>query len=216
MIENKGYNMFITSEQLKKIAPIKEDKIDLFLEPLNDAMTQYEINTKNRIAAFLAQVLVESSNFETMQENLYYTTPKRLQQVWPRAFPTIEIAQQYLRNPEKLANRVYSGTYNKFLGNGDEASGDGWKFSGKGLIQLTGRYNFAQASKEMNIDFVSNPNLLLDPKYACLTAAYFFKSKGCNKLADMGLFEQVTGRINAAKLHLEERTKLYKKGLEVL
>lgn len=208
--------MLITSEQLKKIAPVKQDKVELFLEPLNDAMAQYEINTKNRIAAFLAQVLIESSNFEKLQENLYYTTANRLQVVWPRAFPTIELAQQYLRNPEKLANRVYSGTYNKFLGNGDEASGDGWRFSGKGLIQLTGRYNFAQASKELNIDFVNNPNLLLEPKYACITAAYFFKSKGCNKLADMGLFEQVTGRINAAKLHLAERTKLYKKGLEVL
>jgi len=216
MIENKGYNMLITSEQLKKIASIKQDKIDLFLEPLNKAMAQYEINTKNRIAAFIAQVLVESSNFETMQENLYYTTASRLQVVWPRAFPDLKIAQQYLRNPEKLANRVYSGTYNKFLGNGDESTGDGWKFSGKGLIQLTGKYNFVQASKEMNIDFVGNPNLLLDPQYACLTAAHFFKSKGCNKLADMRLFEQVTGRINAAKLHLEERTKLYKKGLEVL
>lgn len=209
--------MLITSEQLKKIAPtIEQEKIDQFLEPLNNALAQYEINTKNRIAAFIAQILVESSNFEKLQENLYYTTASRLKVVWPRAFPDLAIAQQYLRNPEKLANRVYSGTYNKWLGNGDEKSGDGWKFAGKGLIQLTGRYNFAQASKEMNIDFVSNPNLLLQPEFACLSAAHFFKSKGCNELADKGLFEQLTERVNAAKLHLGERTKFYQRALNVL
>ncbi len=209
--------MSITLDNLISLYPsLDVNRATAFLSDLNAAMEQFEINTVKRASAFLAQILIESDGFKHMQENLYYTTPKRLMQVWPRAFPTLDIAKEYLRNPEKLANRVYSGTYNKWLGNGDEQSGDGWKFSGKGLIQLTGRYNFSQASKELNIDLVNNPNLVLESKYACLTSAWFFKSRGLNELADKGLFDQLTGKVNTAKLHLIERRNIYYKALNIL
>lgn len=210
--------MTLTFEQLQKIAPAaQKENIEKYLPFLVAAMHLFEINTVKRMSAFLGQILVESGCFETIQENLFYTKPERLMAVYgKKCFPTVEIAQQYIKNPQKLANRVYSKSFNKWLGNGDEASGDGWNYAGKGLIQLTGRYNFTQASKAIGVDFIANPELVLQPKYACLTSAWFFKHNGLNELADKNLFDELTERVNNAKLHLEERRAFYKKALQVL
>ena len=136
----------ISAAQLTAFLPALKGP-DAWAGPLNAAMERFEINTPPRVAAFLAQVAHESGELARLVENLNYTAA-RLVAVWPTKFPTVEAAQPYERNPERLANRVYA----KRLGNGDTASGDGWRFRGRGLIQLTGRNHLADDQNDDNDD----------------------------------------------------------------
>lgn len=185
----------------------------LWLDSFNSAMAQFEINTPNRAAAFLAQVAEESGECKRLSENLNYSSA-RLVQVFPREFPTLQIANDYAGSPWKIADRVYADR----LGNGNEASGDGWKFHGRGLIQLTGRANYSECAKGINDSLLlACPDRLLTKTGATLSAAWFFASRGCNTLADTQRFEEITKIVNGpAELGEGTRLAYYEKALQVL
>src|SRR5436190_4449696 len=168
----------ITPAQLTRFLP-QLARVDVWTPALNAAMERFEITTPYRAAAFLAQVAHESGEFSRLTENLSYTAA-RLCAVWPNRFPTIEAAQPYERNPERLANYVYA----KRLGNGDVTTGDGWRFRGRGLIQLTGRGNYRSCGTALTLPLEAEPQRLESPLAAALAAAQFWQSRGLNHLAD--------------------------------
>jgi putative chitinase len=174
---------------------------------LTEAMERFQITTPARCAAFLAQVGHESNDCRTLVEDLSYSAG-RLAAVWPKRFPTIASAEPYARQPEKLANLVYS----RRLGNGDVASGDGWRFRGRGLLQVTGRSNYRAAGAALGIDLETHPEQLEEPLPAALAAANFFASRGCNELADADReddddedFVRITMLINGGRIGLDDR-----------
>ena len=191
---------------------IQELGIDTkWLQPLEDTFAKYDINTPERQAAFIGQCAHESGNFKTLEENLNYK-PEALMRVWPSRFPDLATAMKYAHNPEAIANKVYGGR----MGNGPEETGDGWKYHGRGLIQLTGKENYANCESSIGVDLLSNPNLLNTPEYAALSAGWFWNKKGLNALADAGDFETMTKRINGGTLGLEDRKAKIAKALSVL
>lgn len=192
----------------KKLTKTLEDRLKLFSPAslrfsagIADAIQYADLTTTNRITMFLAQCAHESSGFLRTVENLNYSADGLLATFHNRF--TSEEAKQYARKPEQIANHAYSGT----LGNGDEASGDGWKFRGRGLIQLTCKGNYAACSLAVYGDdrLLSQPQLLEAPSGAAKSAAYFWRANGLNKYADAGDFEGLTGRINRAKHGLDAR-----------
>lgn len=210
----------ITKEQLAAMltTPDAATRAVIWTSPLNDCMRACSITTVPRQSAFLAQVMLESSEFRQLQESLSYS-PQRLRQVWPQRFHTDELAAEYGHNPEKLANNVYANR----MGNGDEASGDGWNYRGRGLIQLTGRENYANFSKAMNSAALHNPDLLQQPAGAALSAGWFWLSKGLNELADLTAgadgdahFVELTKRINGGTNGLQQRREYWLRILKVL
>lgn len=157
--------------------------------------------------------MIESQGFTLLEENLYYTTPSRINAFF-RAVDSDAEASLYVRNPKRLANKVYANRN----GNGDEASGDGWAFRGRGLFQLTGRANYKSASEGVGMGavYLHKPNLVSDPSDACLTAAWYWQSKGCNQLIDAGDFDRTTRMINGpAMLHKHERAEAFHHNLAV-
>ncbi|MEO7494805.1 MAG: glycoside hydrolase family 19 protein [Massilia sp.] len=199
----------ITQQQLRDIlaAPDGDPRPGLWTDALNACMEAGAINTNARQAAFLAQVLLESGELRQLQESLSYSA-QRLRQVWPQRFPTDAAAEACSHNPEKLANKVYASR----MGNGDEASGDGWKYRGRGLIQLTGHENYARFATAMKVDALANPDLLQQPAGAALSAAWFWQSKGLNEVADLTIdkdgdahFIELTRRINGGTNGLLQR-----------
>ena len=182
-----------------------------WLEPLKETFEKYDINTPKRQAAFLGQCMHESAGFKTLTENLNYSA-KGLMATWPRRFPDLNTAMIYERQPEKIANRVYGGR----MGNGPEESGDGWRYRGRGLKQLTGKENYERCGLGLGVDLVSNPDWLLDPKYAALSAGWFWSQNRLNDLADRGDIETMTRRINGGLIGLEERRAAIKKAESVL
>ena len=180
-----------------------------WLDPLTSAFERFEINTPERQAAFIGQCAHESANFKTLQENLNYSA-KGLNATWPSRFPTEEAAQPFHRQPEKIANKVYSGR----MGNLDE--GDGWKFRGRGLIQLTGKDNYRLASDALGVDFVKDPDLVLTKEYAALTAAWFWNKRSLNKEADAKDFTGMTKKINGGTIGLADRVAHINSALNVL
>ena len=181
----------------------------LWLDPLNAAFEKYGMNTPLRQAAFIGQCQHESSNFLHLEENLHYSAVE-LMKTWPSRFPNINVAMQYANNPEKIANKVYEGR----MGNNEE--GDGWAYHGRGLIQLTGRDNYTKCGTALGFDLVSNPELLVQPKYAALSAGWFFNKHGLNALADFQDYESMTMRINGGTVGLEDRIKKINHALSVL
>jgi putative chitinase len=189
---------------------LDELKIDQkWLEPLNNTLDKYEINTNNRIASFIGQCQQESGNFRWLEENLNYSTDS-LMRTWSSRFPTKEIADQYARNPEKIANKVYGGR----MGNTED--GDGWFFRGRGIKQLTGRENYQRCGSGLGIDLLSKPDLLLEPKYACLSAGWFWNKHNLNELADKQDYTTMTKRINGGLIGHEDRVKKIANCLQVL
>lgn len=179
-----------------------------FVDPLNAILPSWDVTGRLRLAAFLAQTMHESARFTKLEENLNYRAA-RIAEIWPRlASRSVELAM----NPKALANAAYS---NK-IGNGDEASGDGWNFRGRGLIQLTGRANYFAASKDSGKDFVANPDYLLTPDGAIASACWFWKKNDLNKFADASNIDAVTKRINPAMAGQYERKKLLEHALTVL
>jgi putative chitinase len=171
------------------IAPAMAAK---FAVPLAHACARFGINTPARISAFVAQCRVESGGFKQLEEGLTYTTAGRIRDVFPSRVPSITVAAQLIRNPEALANRVYSGR----LGNGDEASGDGWRYRGRGLKQLTGRTNYTNAAAALGRPYVEQPDLVAQPDDACLTAAWYWHSAKCNVMADAAQWDLITRAVN--------------------
>lgn len=201
----------LTAAQLAKIFPACKTP-DVWAQALKPAMERYEINTSNRMAAFLAQTGYESSQFNRLVENLNYSTAKRLVWVWPKRFPTEQYALPYVNNPQKLANFVYAGR----LGNGNAASGDGFRYRGRGLIQLTGRSNYQSAAKAMGIDCLNDPDMLLQAPYAALSAAHFWYANGLNAKADddtpdddLEDFREITRVVNGGYTGVNDRLALF-------
>ena len=194
----------MTVEQLHALGI--DDKWDI---PLNQVFVKYDIGTPKRQAAFIGQCSVESANFTRLQENLNYSA-ERLTQVWPSRFPSVSIAQPYAHNPKALANFVYAGR----LGNLQD--GDGWMYIGRGLIQITGRENYANCGSGIGVDIIDNPELLLTPRYAALSAGWYWNRKQLNLLADSGDIETMTKRINGGLIGIEERKAKINKALLVL
>ena len=180
-----------------------------WLEPLESAFFRFEITTPERQAAFIGQCAHESANFKTLQENLNYSA-KGLRGTWPSRFPSEEAAQPFHRQPEKIANKVYSGR----MGNTEE--GDGWKYRGRGLIQLTGKDNYRLASDALEVDFITDPDLVLTKEYAALTAAWYWNKRGLNKEADAKDFTGMTKKINGGTIGLADRVAHINSALNVL
>lgn len=204
-----------TFEQFKQIFPNTPDNnLRLYYEPMLEAMERAQINTPARISAFLAQVGHETGEFKNKitEENLYYTTASRLPAVFGSSYFVGKNVNDYLRNPEKLANLVYA---NKG-GNGNTASGDGWKFRGRGIMQLTLRDNYQAFKDWSGVDVIANPDLLLEPKYAVLSATHYWLNNGLNALADKGDFETLTAKINRAKQGMAHRKELLARAKAVI
>jgi putative chitinase len=180
-----------------------------WLAPLEETFAKYDISTPVRQACFMGQCAHESGNFKTLQENLNYSA-EGLMKTWSSRFPTKEIADQYARNPAKIAGKVYNGR----LGNTSEE--EAAKYLGRGLIQLTGKENYANCGSGIGVDLLSNPTLLLDPRYAALSAGWFWNKKGLNSLADASDLETMTKRINGGLIGLDDRKAKIAKALSIL
>lgn len=185
-------------------AGVPEGVARRMLPHLLPAMQRFDIAGPARAAAFLAQCHVESAGFTRTEENLRYTSAARLAAVWPSRFPSAAAAAPFVRNPEALANRVYAGR----LGNGGAGSGDGWRFRGRGLKQLTGRATYARAAAALARPYLADPDLVAEPADAALTAAWFWHQAGCNALADAGDIDRITRAVNGpARLAAAERAR---------
>ena len=193
-------------QQFQKATGAGNDDAQLWFTPMQQAMEKYGINTPKRQAAFLAQIGHESGSLTCVAESLYYKDPVRIAQIFKTGFDLnkngqvdpaeIEFAKGYVRNSEKLANRAYANR----LGNGDEASGDGFRYRGRGPLQTTGKDAYVEATQVTGIDLVSNPDKLKDPVSGALVAAALWKAMGCNVLADIGDMVTITRRVNGAAM----------------
>jgi len=181
---------------------------DNVIAQIPGVISKFEINTPLRLAHFLAQCGHESGGFRLTKENLNYSA-KGLMGIFKKYFPTEALAKAYERKPEKIANKVYSSR----MGNGDEASGDGAKFCGRGYIQLTGKDNYTAFGKSINEDIASNPTWVAE-KYALLSAAWFFNKNKLHIMADGGATDAVvtsiTKRVNGGTIGLPDRIKHFK------
>jgi len=192
----------LTASTLSAFLPSLSDA-DEWADALGAAADEFEITSAARLAAFLAQVAEESDELQRLVENLDYST-LRLMQVWPGRFPTVAAAAPYAHLPQKLANHVYANR----LGNGDEASGDGWRYRGRGLLQITGRANYQIVGAAVNHAFVDSPDDLATPSWAALAAEQYWRSHGLNVLADLGTdasFVAMTRAINGGEAGLASR-----------
>jgi putative chitinase len=177
---------------------------------LDAACNEFEINTPLRQAAFIAQTAHESGGYKAFAENLNYRAAV-LTRLWPHRFPA-SIAESYAHNPEKIANRAYELR----MGNGDEASGDGWRYRGRGAIQATGKDNYAAMSAALGLDLVGNPDLLAEPAIAFRSAAWWWKSHNLNALADSESFRHITRVINGGLEGEADRLLLYTRAKKAL
>jgi putative chitinase len=201
----------MTPAQLKLILPGVLDP-NVWAKALNDAATEFDFASNTRMAAFVAQVGHESMNLNRLRENLSYSI-RGLMATWPKRFPTEAAAAPFARNPERLANFVYANR----LGNGEFASGDGWRFRGGGCIQLTGRANYREAGAALGEPLEISPQKIQIPSVAARAAGWFWKTHGCNELADAGDFDKITETINGpAMLGAAERRELWQKAKQVL
>jgi putative chitinase len=201
---------FILSEkQLAELIP-KNPYVDHWHHAMEQCLPDYDINTPRRIAAFVAQCAHESGGFRFLIENLNYRA-ESLVKTWPRYFNAGN-AGSYARNPQRIANRAYANR----MGNGDEASGDGWRFCGRGLIQLTGRSNYQAFADSIETDINDIPDYLATFEGAVQSACWFWETNNLNKWADLGDIVTLTKRINGGTLGLDDRMKHYTHALHVL
>jgi putative chitinase len=207
------------SAPVVSVGGLKLDKLkghipDGVIAMIPDTAAKFQINTPLRLAHFLAQCGHESGGFRVTQENLNYSA-KGLAGIFKKYFPTEAAAAPYARQPQKIANKVYANR----MANGSEASGDGYKFRGRGYIQLTGRDNYTQFGKAIGEDIASNPDVV-SSKYALLSAAWFWSKNGLNKLADAGATDttvtSITKRVNGGTIGLADRIKHFKEYYHLL
>jgi len=184
--------------------------LDGWYDALSSVLPTYEIDSPQRVAAFIAQCTHESGGFKRLKENLNYKA-ESLRRVFPKYFPTDELAQEYAHKQEQIANRVYGGR----MGNGDESSGDGFRYCGRGLIQLTGRNNYTKFAESIEIAVEEVPALLETFEGAVKSACWFWKTNNLNQYADAGDILTMTKRINGGTIGLEDRIKHYNHALEV-
>ena len=200
--------MQITQDQLAQILP-GNAYIEHWTDALNKILPDYDITTPQRVAAFLAQTAHESGGYTALHENLNYQAAS-LCRVWPTHF-TAAIADQYAHNPERIANRAYAGR----MGNGDEASGDGWNFCGRGLLQVTGRVNYQAFADSVQMNIMDVPAFLQTFEGAVQSACWFWENNNLNSYADSGDFVTMTKKINGGTLGLDDRQHRYLQAMQV-
>jgi putative chitinase len=200
----------ITQQQLLQILPSAGPAAGVFVSALNDAMDRFKITGRLRVAAFLAQIGHESGQLRTLVENLNYSA-EGLIRTWPTRFNLLT-ATNCARKPEKIANIVYASR----MGNGPAVTGDGWKYRGRGLVQITGWVNYQACGAGLSLDLLTKPELLEQPVYAALSAAWFWSSNGLNELADAGKFEAITRKVNGGLNGLADRLVICERALKVL
>lgn len=184
---------------LGKLAPKAIAEIRMAFEDADAAFSRFDTATPIRQAHFLAQVLNETGSFRVITENLNYSAP-RIVQVWPSRFPTLSSAAPYARNPEALANKVYGGRM------GNNLPGDGWRYRGRGLLQLTGREAYRLAGRAVGYDLESDPDAALSPTYLLPASLSIWAAKKCNVYADADNLREVTRRVNGGYIGLKERS----------
>ena len=200
--------MEIRQDQLAQILPGNQ-YVEHWTDALNKILPDYDITTPQRVAAFLAQTAHESGGYNALHENLNYTA-QSLCKVWPSHFNT-SIADQYAHQPEKIANRAYAGR----MGNGDEASGDGWNFCGRGLLQVTGRVNYQAFADSVQMNITDVPTFLQTFEGAVQSACWFWENNNLNQYADSGDFVTMTKKINGGTLGLDDRQHRYLQAMQV-
>ena len=203
-------NFILTREQLAQLLP-GNPYLDYWYRALEQALPDYDINTPPRVAAFIAQCAHESGGFRALKENLNYRAVT-LRKVFPKYFPNDEIAAQYAQKPEMIANRVYGNR----MGNGDEASGDGFRYCGRGLIQLTGKNNYQNFADSIETPVEEIPEYLATFEGAVQSACWFWEANNLNQWADAGDILTLTKRINGGTIGLDDRIKHYNHALHVL
>lgn len=203
----------LTLSQLKQLLP-KNPYVEHWHHALEQLFPDYDINTPKRMAAFIAQCSHESGGFMVLKENLNYKAAT-LRKIFPKYFPNDQIANDYASRPNKqvaIASRVYANR----MGNGDEASQEGWKFCGRGLIQLTGKSNYQAFADSLEMDINDVPDYLATFEGAAQSACWFWETNKLNQWADAGDILTLTKRINGGTIGLEDRKKHYEHALHVL
>jgi putative chitinase len=196
-------------EQLRQVIP-KNKHVEYWHDALQQLLPQYQIDTPQRMAAFLAQCAHESGGFVFIKENLNYRW-QSLRKTFPKYFPTDQLAQQYEKQPERIANRVYANR----MGNGAEESGDGWRFCGRGLIQVTGRDNYSWFAASLEISPEEASEYMETFEGAAQSACWFWETNNLNQWADRGDILTLTKRINGGTIGLEDRQKHYQHALHI-
>lgn len=188
------------------------DNVKEWFDVLYEFLPEFGITTTERVSAFIAQCQHESADFTVLQENLNYSADA-LMKVFKKYFPNRTIALRYHRQKEKIANRVYANR----MGNGDEASGDGWKYRGRGIIQITGKSNYERCSNALFGDdsLIKDPDILLMPKYAAASACWYWKENNLNEICDTRDIELLTKRINGGFNGLSDRIKHWEHALSI-
>jgi putative chitinase len=206
-------------------AGVKRATAEKWADAVANACAEFSISTPQRIAGFLSQCAHESGGFERLQENLNYSADG-MAGIWPKRFAVLgpdgkpvkkdgknqpnKFALALHRKPEMIANVVYSNR----MGNGPTESGEGWKYRGRGLKQLTGKDNHRACSAGLGVDLVSNPDLLLEPVYAARSAAWFWSTNKCNAFADAEDIEGLTRKINGGLIGIDDRKKRYASAMQ--
>lgn len=203
----------LTASLLEQAVPgVGDARASQWVAHLNVACREFEITRSiRRMAAFLGHVAHESGSLHKVKENPYYKDARRINNIFG-AFSTEAEAEPYIGRPEALANKAYANSN----GNGDEASGDGWKYRGRGLIQVTGRGNYAALAKDLDLDVVNDPDLLATPKYAALSAGWYWKKRGLNQLADAQMYQALSRKINKKLDSFPQREARRLRALDVL
>jgi putative chitinase len=202
--------MKLTVSQLKQMVP-GITHADHWIEAFDQLLPDYEINTPKRIAAFIAQCAHESGGFRFLKENLNYKA-ESLMKTFPKYFSDRDTANAYAKQPVKIANRVYASR----MGNGDEASGDGYKYCGRGLIQLTGKTNYEWFAASLEISPAEASEYLETFEGAAQSACWFWESNNLNVEADAGDIKKMTKKINGGYIGLDDRVKHYEHALHIL
>ncbi len=201
--------MELELEQLRQVIP-KNKHVEYWHDALQQLLPQYQIDSPQRMAAFLAQCAHESGGFVFIKENLNYRW-QSLRKTFPKYFPTDQLAQQYEKQPERIANRVYANR----MGNGAEESGDGWRFCGRGLIQVTGRDNYSWFAASLEISPEEASEYMETFEGAAQSACWFWETNNLNQWADRGDILTLTKRINGGTIGLEDRQKHYQHALHI-
>jgi putative chitinase len=202
--------MILTLDQLRQLIP-RNKHVTYWHHALEQLLPDYGIDTEKRIAAFVAQCAHESGEFTMIKENLNYRW-ETLRRIFPKYFPNDELAKQFAGKPEAIANKVYANR----MGNGDEASGDGYRYSGRGLIQLTGKDNYFWFAESIGISAEEASEYMSTFEGAAQSACWFWETNNLNKWADQGDIETLTRKINGGTIGIEDRKKHYAHALHVL
>jgi putative chitinase len=201
----------MNTAQLAQILKMKPAKAGEWIDAINETFEKFDISTPERQACFLGQCAHESGGFTALSENLNYSASS-LCRVWPKRFPTVTDGQNCEKNPQKIANKVYANR----MGNGDEESGEGYAYRGRGLIQLTGKSNYEACGEALGVDLVENPDLVATPQYAALSAGWFWNKNKLNAYADKNDMEGLTKKINGGTHGIEDRVARTQAAIDVL